>query len=113
MSHRPGRVVATLSVVMVSCSVAPGRGPEQAAVDDPLLARPIWVIGEVVRPGALDHRAGLTLADALAASGGPGSAAWRERIVVRSGGANAPGAAVDPDHVLRPGDVVEVPARIF
>lgn len=97
--------------VLGACATGPGAGPSGTATE--LATRPVWVIGEVARPGSVEAAGGLTVTEALARAGGLTADARGDRVLVRSGGANAPGEAASPDHRLASGDVVEVPARLF
>jgi len=97
--------------VLGACAAGPGAGPPGAAPER--ATRPVWVIGEVVRPGSIEPGAGLTVADALGRAGGLTADARADRVLVRVGGANAPAEAAPPGRPVAPGDVVEVPARLF
>jgi hypothetical protein len=102
---------ALLAATALATSCVSGGDPPPRAPDAP--PRPVWVIGEVARPGALPAEPGLTVGAALARAGGPTDAARLDRIVVRRGGANAAAGPAPADRPLVAGDVVEVPARLF
>ncbi len=76
--------------------------------------RPVYVLGEVRRPGSYPYSAGMTVVNAVALAGGYTYRAARKKIVV-----NRPD---DPDRrsrrikerdPLAPGDVIEIPERFF
>ena len=74
-----------------------------------LVYRPIYVTGEVARPGAFPYAADMSVARAISTAGGYTRHASRGRLfVTRAGAANAQEIAVDAATALAPGDTVRV-----
>lgn len=75
--------------------------------------RPFYILGEVKSPGSYSFVNGMTVLNAVALAGGFSYRAKQSGVVVRRGGANAPGVVVTGDTAILPGDVLEVPERLF
>jgi polysaccharide export outer membrane protein len=76
--------------------------------------RPIYVLGEVQRPGEYQYRSGLNVVSALAVAGGVTYRASKSRVLIqRSGEKELKEHDLDPAIPVMPGDVVRVPERYF
>lgn len=76
--------------------------------------RPVYVLGEVNKPGAYPYRAGMTVLTAVSLAGGFTYRALQSRVGVirlRAGGSREYRAAADA--LLAPGDTVQVFERHF
>jgi len=76
--------------------------------------RPIYVLGEVNKPGRYDYVIGLTVQGAIATAEGFSYRANEKRVFIKS--PNAPGEKeyrITPDLVVRPGEIIRVEARSF
>ena len=74
--------------------------------------RPIFVLGEVNKPGAFPYQPGMTVLSAAALAGGFTYRAIKDRAeVVRTGHGRAEEARARPDSRLQPGDVVTIYER--
>ena len=79
-----------------------------------LSARPFFILGEVSKPGSYPYVAGLTVAQAVAISGGYTRRASSSRIKIkRFGSAAGAEESVTEDSLINPGDIVRVPERFF
>lgn len=122
----------TISVPLIGDIPASGRttgqlGAEVAAdlrgrnmVVDPsvsvdiLMYRPVYVLGEVEKPGAYPYQPGLTTLSAVALAGGfTYRAVTTGGTVVRTLQGVAQRGRVNPDSLLEPGDVLTIPERFF
>ncbi len=76
--------------------------------------RPIFVLGEVNKPGQYPYQPGMTLLTAVAIAGGFTYRAWEDYAsVVRSTGKSVAEGRVSRQALLQPGDVVTVFERTF
>lgn len=76
--------------------------------------RPIYVLGEVQKPGEYSYRSGLNVMSALAVAGGVTYRASKSRVLIqRSGEKELKEHEMDPAVAVLPGDVVRVPERYF
>jgi polysaccharide export outer membrane protein len=76
--------------------------------------RPIYVLGEVQKPGEYPFRSGLNVMSAMAVAGGATYRASNSRVLIqRSGEKTLKEYALDPSVVVLPGDVIRVPERYF
>ena len=76
--------------------------------------RPIFVIGEVVRPGQYPYQPGMTLLTAVAVAGGFTYRAVRDHaLAVRVLGDKPTRGRVERESLIAPGDVIEVRERFF
>lgn len=74
-----------------------------------LVYRPIYVTGEVARPGAFPYAADMSVARAVSTAGGYTRHASRARLyVTRAGAADAQEVSADAATALAPGDTVRV-----
>jgi polysaccharide export outer membrane protein len=73
-------------------------------------ARPFFILGAVARPGSYPYRAGMTVADAVAAAGGV-LADGDVAVVVTPAGRERDTRRVDLDAELDPGDIVALEAQ--
>jgi polysaccharide export outer membrane protein len=76
--------------------------------------RPVFVLGEVQKPGQYPYEPGMTVLSAVAIAGGYTYRAVKRRVEIEreSGSGKATGQA-DPGAALQPGDVVTVLERHF
>jgi polysaccharide export outer membrane protein len=76
--------------------------------------RPVFVLGEVQRPGQYPYEPGMTIDSAVAVAGGFTYRAVKARVEVKR---QEPGHAMrgqaDPDAAVQPGDVITVLERHF
>ncbi len=81
---------------------------------DILMYRPIYVLGEVEKPGAYPYQPGLTMLSAVALAGGfTYRGVTSGGIVVRTSHGVAERGRVKPDSFLEPGDVLTITERFF
>ena len=81
---------------------------------DIIAYRPIYVLGEVEKPGAYPYQPGLTMLSAVALAGGfTYRGVTSGATVVRTKGDVARRGHVRPDGFLQPGDVVTIAERFF
>lgn len=72
--------------------------------------RPVFIIGEVTKPGEYPYAAGMTLLNAVALGGGYSYRAQQSYAVVSRQGKEY---RADPTNRLLPDDIVRVPERLF
>lgn len=76
--------------------------------------RPIFVLGEVLKPGEYPYQPGMTMLQAVSVAGGfTYRAVERYASVVRQGEPQAHEARLLPGSFVQPGDVVKVYERVF
>ena len=76
--------------------------------------RPVYVLGEVRRPGSYPYSAGMTVVNAVALAGGYTYRAARKKILVtRPDDPEQPSRRIKEREPLEPGDVIEIPERFF
>ncbi len=76
--------------------------------------RPLFVNGEVEKPGGFPFSPGLTVRKAISLAGGFKERANKERInVVREGDAAATPKPIGLDHQVMPGDIITVERSFF
>jgi polysaccharide export outer membrane protein len=76
--------------------------------------RPIYVLGEVQKPGEYPYRSGLNVVSAMAVAGGATYRASNSRVMIQRSGEQAlKEYALDPAIPIMPGDVLRVPERYF
>lgn len=76
--------------------------------------RPIYVIGEVQAPGSYPYASGMTAINAVALAGGYTYRARKNTVrIIRGANEQQQKISADPDTVIMPGDVIEVPERFF
>lgn len=76
--------------------------------------RPIYVLGEVQKPGEYQFRSGLNVMSALAVAGGSTYRASNSRVMIQRFGEPAlKEYALDPSVQVFPGDVIRLPERYF
>lgn len=74
--------------------------------------RPVYVLGEVNKPGSYPYRAGMNILNAAALAGGFTYRADEDDIEVSRGGTGRP-KVMAPDAAVMPGDVIRVGERFF
>ena len=81
---------------------------------DVVTFRPIYVLGEVQKPGEYPYRSGLNVMSALAVAGGSTYRASNSRVMIQRFGEPAlKEYALDPSVAILPGDVIRLPERYF
>ena len=81
---------------------------------DVVTFRPIYVLGEVQKPGEYPYRSGLNVMSALAVAGGSTYRASNSRVMIqRFGEPTLKEYALDPSVAILPGDVIRLPERYF
>jgi protein involved in polysaccharide export with SLBB domain len=79
-----------------------------------LTFRPIYVLGEVQKPGEYPYRAGLNVLSAIAIAGGATyRASTSEVLIQRAGTPTLQKFPQSPTVLVMPGDLVRVPETIF
>ena len=77
-------------------------------------SRPIYVMGEVEKPGEYTYRNGLNVLSAVAVAGGFTYRASKSKVLVkRAGEKGLTEYRLTPDIPVNPGDIVSVPERYF
>jgi polysaccharide export outer membrane protein len=81
---------------------------------DVVTFRPIYVLGEVQKPGEYPFRSGLNVMSALAVAGGSTYRASNSRVMIQRFGESAlKEYALDAAVPILPGDVIRLPERYF
>ena len=76
--------------------------------------RPIYVLGEVQKPGEYPYRSGLNVMSAIAVAGGSTYRASNSQVMIqRFGEAGLKQYALDAGVPVMPGDVIRLPERYF
>lgn len=76
--------------------------------------RPIYVLGEVERPGEYPYRSGLNVVSAMAVAGGNTYRASRSYVLIqRAGEQNFAEYPLSTNVAIYPGDLMRVPERYF
>lgn len=76
--------------------------------------RPIFIVGEVQKPGAYEFYNGITVLNAVAYAGGYTYRARNSKItVVRAGASDRTPEPVAEGTLLQPGDIIMIPERWF
>ncbi len=76
--------------------------------------RPFYILGEVREPGSYPYVNGMTLIKAVAMAGGYTYRARTSKVkITRPGNETPVEIQADPDTLVMPGDVIEVPERFF
>jgi protein involved in polysaccharide export with SLBB domain len=76
--------------------------------------RPIFILGEVQKPGVYEFYNGITVLNAVAYAGGYTYRARNSKItVVRAGSAERKAEPVSEGSLLQPGDIIMIPERWF
>lgn len=81
---------------------------------DVLNYRPFYIIGEVKTPGSYPYVSGMRVVNAVALAGGFTYRADEDDILItRASDPSGAKTPADPNSVVLPGDVIEVPERFF
>ncbi|MDO9440133.1 MAG: polysaccharide biosynthesis/export family protein [Beijerinckiaceae bacterium] len=81
---------------------------------DIVLYRPLYVIGEVERPGEVPYRGGANALTVLALAGGPTYRASKQKLMIkRVEDVDFKEYPISPLVPVYPGDVIRVPERFF
>lgn len=76
--------------------------------------RPFYILGEVKQPGSYDYVNGMTVVQAVAIAGGYTYRARQNRVSIqRARDPERRHQPANPDTVVLPGDIVNVPERYF
>ncbi len=76
--------------------------------------RPLYILGEVEKPGAYPYSVGLDPMSVIALAGGPTYRASRSTILVRHSGESAMREYAQSSMIpIMPGDIIKVPQRYF
>jgi protein involved in polysaccharide export with SLBB domain len=76
--------------------------------------RPIYVVGEVLRPGAYPYTSGLNVLTAITTAAGPTYRASRNTVFIQHAGENVwQEYPLSTSIVIAPGDLIRVPERYF
>ncbi len=93
---------------------------QRGMIKDPSVAvevssyRPIFILGEVIRPGQYPYEPGMTVIAAVSLAGGYTYRAVKNyESVVRTQGSKTTNGLVKPQDRLEPGDVITIYDRVF
>jgi polysaccharide export outer membrane protein len=93
---------------------------QRGMIKDPSVAvevssyRPIFILGEVIRPGQYPYEPGMTVIAAVSLAGGYTYRAVKDyESVVRTQGTKTSDGLVKPQDRLEPGDVITIYDRVF
>jgi polysaccharide export outer membrane protein len=76
--------------------------------------RPLYLLGEVNKPGQYAYQTGMTLEAAVALAGGYSYRAQQKYVLIRpEGGGGEAKVEATPDLAVRPGDTIRVTERLF
>lgn len=76
--------------------------------------RPFYVLGEVREPGKYPYVSGMTVLNAIALAGGYTYRGKKEKAyIIRGTDPDKKEAAVVPNEIVLPGDIIRVPERVF
>jgi polysaccharide export outer membrane protein len=76
--------------------------------------RPLYLLGEVNKPGQYAYQTGMTLEAAVALAGGYSYRAQQKYVLIRAeGGGGEAKVEASPDLAVRPGDTIRVTERLF
>lgn len=76
--------------------------------------RPFYIIGEISKPGSYPYVHGMTIVNAIALAGGYTDRARENRLlVIRAKDTERVKRAANPNTLVMPGDVIEIPERFF
>lgn len=79
-----------------------------------LTYRPFYILGEVNSPGSYSYVSGMTVVTAIARAGGYTYRAKQDYVYIsRAGDSEKKKQRADPNAPVYPGDVIEVPERLF
>lgn len=79
-----------------------------------LSLQPVYVIGEVREPGSYPFTSGMTVLNAVALAGGYTYRAARKKMTItEAADPERRKARVSEDSAVQPGDVIEIPERLF
>jgi polysaccharide export outer membrane protein len=111
-----GRFLAAGLTTRVLAEAIAQRLREEDFLIDPkvvvelLTYRPVYLLGEVNRPGSYEYREAMTVGNAVALAGGYTDRADPSVVTIERAGCSL---AAPPAGRLEPGDVVTVPERFF
>jgi polysaccharide export outer membrane protein len=81
---------------------------------DVVAYRPIYIFGEILRPGAYPYSAGLNALTALTLAGGPSFRGSKDRVLVQHAGETVWNEyPLEASVIIEPGDLIRVPERYF
>ncbi len=75
--------------------------------------RPFYIIGEVKNPGSYPYVNGMTVINAIAMAGGYTYRAKKQEVLISSNNLAIKKRPAEPDSLVLPGDVIEIPERFF
>ena len=114
-----GRVLAAGSTVAelesrVRDELSPDYLVDPSVSVDILNQNPIYILGEVRQPGRYEHTPDLTVYAAVALAGGYTYRAKTDvAFIIRFNDPSRRKQKVTPDAMMMPGDVIEIPERLF
>ncbi len=109
-----GGMVTSDAEAAIRKKLAKGIVVDPNVTVDVIQYRPIYVIGEVNKPGAYDYTSNIVMINAVALAGGFTYRAGKDGVtVLRGSEANEQRYHATQTTALQPGDVVVVPERFF
>ena len=107
------RTVAELQAAIVA-ALSPNYVKHPRVSIDVLSYRPVYVLGEVTKPGNYPYANGMTVVNAIAVAGGFTYRAKQSKITIeRDADGDTVKLAASMDTPVKPGDVIQVPQRLF
>jgi polysaccharide export outer membrane protein len=112
--HAAGRTVPQLQASIAHALSARGLLNKPSVSVEVSEYRPIFVLGEVAKPGQYPYQPDMTVVTAVAVAGGYTYRAVKARVeITRTRDGTVQHGQAQPDALLRPGDVVTVLERYF
>jgi protein involved in polysaccharide export with SLBB domain len=108
-----GRSLQELEEI-ITAKLSPDYLKEPKVSAEVLNYRPFYIIGEVSEPGSYPYVNGMTVINAVAVAGGFTYRARKSRIhIVREAGDGTVELKASNETAVMPGDVIEIPERLF
>jgi polysaccharide export outer membrane protein len=109
-----GRTPSALAAEIASTLAARGMIKDPSVAVEVASYRPIFILGEVIRPGQYPYEPGMTVIAAVSLAGGYTYRAVKTyESVVRTQGKTTGNGLVKPQDRLEPGDVITIYDRVF
>ena len=107
------RTVAELQAAIVA-ALSPNYVKNPRVSVEVLSYRPVYILGEVTKPGDYPYVSGMTVVNAIAVAGGFTYRARQSKITIqRDKDGDVVKLAAALDTPIKPGDVIQVPERFF
>jgi polysaccharide export outer membrane protein len=109
-----GRTPSALAAEIAATLSARGMIKDPSVAVEVSSYRPIFILGEVIRPGQYPYEPGMTVIAAVSLAGGYTYRAVKSyESVVRTQGSKTSNGLVKPQDRLEPGDVITIYDRVF